>query len=433
MPRELDVRARWVAKDPAWEVTCVARHDGRTTTVVATLLPGLLVLAEPILGTDGAPIDAATASWIVEDLAAWAFDAAPVRVDVVAGAGGEDAPLRVRGGAHVDASRLLGAGRLVYRERGRSTDVRAVALVRRGERARAWLLPPRASRWRPSGSEVTPAESARITARLLVDDGVAPVVEPAARAGAASWKLVAEIQEWERVVVGNVPGARHVPDIVAARVEPPAASLFWSAELPTLYVPGVTGWLLHDDGDLLLGPVAPEGLRRARALLDGESLPTSPRLDGAAVEGAETRDLLHAWAVARRAGASVPEHLAARTLGAIVSFGEAALAVYADGRVRYASPRTLVVVDADADPALGEGARALLAAVAASGATDEACAAAEATGLLFGVTRLTLAGPEPTARPETDPAVRVATDLLLTLVERFCPLPVQDLGATPAS
>jgi hypothetical protein len=137
--------------------------------------------------------------------------------------------------------------------------------------------------------------------------------------------------------------------------------------------------------------------------------------------------LTTSWAFARAQGVEPPAELAHHVLGTVVEYEagneaeSAALAVYADGRLRYVGPRSVVVCEADVSAEVISLARAMLSAAQDALAHGVPAGGASAPDT-FRASVITLAGNHLLPVLPGDAIERAATAILAALIERTAPL-----------
>jgi hypothetical protein len=422
-----DIRAEWLTKDPEWAVTYKEwDSQGAARTCRFSLYPGQLAvgsLAE--WDSPRSPIDSEARERILDRVFTWALSSAPVQVDLITGDAGAEAPLRVRNGFHLEIAGGTNRRHFLYQEAGRSVEIPSRALVPEGRRPCARIYPARVHAWRPSGEPLSEEDRARIVQRIEQDGRAA--VEADSSANQDAWSLAQRLLDWDAALMAIVPDPGVITAVLRGQQPPPSQTVFWSLELPALYEASRTGWSHCAPGVLGLAPIAEGGVASVRSWLLGGELPLPPRVEGGVDPHAETRMLTTSWAFARTQGVEPPAEFAQHVLGTVVEYEagdeaeSAALAVYADGRLRYVGPRSVVVCEADVSAEAVSLARALLSAAQAALAhgVNEGSAHAPDT---FRASVITLAGNHFIPVLPGDAIERAATAILAALIERTVPI-----------
>ncbi len=423
-----DIQTEWLTKDPEWAVTYKEwDSDGATRMCRLSLYPGVLSvgsLAE--WDSPRAPIDSEARERILDRVFAWALSNAPVQVELITGGAGAWAPLRVRNGFHLEIADGTNRRTFLYQEAGRSVEIPSRPLVPAGHRPRARIYPERARTWRPAGEPLSEEERARIVQRIEQDGRIAVEIDDPAHP--ATWSLARQLLDWDAALMAIVHDTGVITAVLRGQQPPPAQTVFWSLELPALYEARRTGWSHREPGVLGLAPITEGGVASVRSWLFGSALPLPPRVEGGVDPNAETRMLTLSWAFARAQGVEPPAELAHHVLGVVVEHdggdkhGSAALAVYADGRIRYVGSRSVVVCEADVSTEVTSLACAMIRAA------QEALARGGAEGSTpipstFRAWALTLSGSHTVPVRQGDAIERAATAILAALIERTVPMP----------
>ncbi len=423
-----DIQTEWLTKDPEWAVTYKEwDSDGATRMCRLSLYPGVLSvgsLAE--WDSPRAPIDSEARERILDRVFAWALSNAPVQVELITGGPGAWAPLRVRNGFHLEIADGTNRRTFLYQEAGRSVEIPSRPLVPAGHRPRARIYPERARTWRPAGEPLSEEERARIVQRIEQDGRIAVEIDDPAHP--ATWSLARQLLDWDAALMAIVHDTGVITAVLRGQQPPPAQTVFWSLELPALYEARRTGWSHREPGVLGLAPITEGGVASVRSWLFGSALPLPPRVEGGVDPNAETRMLTLSWAFARAQGVEPPAELAHHVLGVVVEHdggdkhGSAALAVYADGRIRYVGSRSVVVCEADVSTEVTSLACAMIRAA------QEALARGGAEGSTpipstFRAWALTLSGSHTVPVRQGDAIERAATAILAALIERTVPMP----------
>ena len=334
---------RFVCKDPEYEITYEERTgSGTRRCVVSWQVDEIFVGSMESWDSSGEPMDAAARERVLDRLAGAYLSANHVRSICRA----DGVVLRLPGRYDV----VLQHKSAIVRTPGRNAVFAAIELTARDAKPRALVLLDSCLAWTPARGPITSGERAELAEWLRRDPRV-EVVDTAASVD--PWTLARQLSEWHTLLLGITRSSQLVFEVAASRVEAPERTLFWLVELPALRHRGGGNnrppWFRY-------GPIAVEGCKPVREWLFADPLPVAPNIQGGTDPQAESRLLVWAWAFARSRGVEPPGEIATRVLGIVLERGDrqggAALAAYADGRVRYVAADTVVVCEPGLAPEL---------------------------------------------------------------------------------